>query len=117
MGRSSLLLLLLLMLLCAFAGGSLATMCNASDRDALLALKAQIIDTQGQFNDWDPQTDCCIWSVRLLLPLWIFKLTIRIHIIGHGLHHISQLYFTVSYVPCHRNTVLLLPASPKDNFK
>ncbi len=47
MGISSLLLLLLLMLLCAFAGGSLETMCNASDRDALLALKAQIIDTQG----------------------------------------------------------------------
>ncbi len=115
MGRSS--LLLLLMFLCAFAGGSLATMCNASDRDALLALKAQIIDTQGQFNDWDPQTDCCIWTVRLLLPLWILKLTIRIHIIGHRLHHISQLYFTVSYVACHRNTVLLLPASPKDNFK
>ncbi|CAM6054739.1 unnamed protein product [Sphagnum tenellum] len=60
MGRSS--LLLLLMLLFAFSGGSLATMCNASDRDALLALKAQIIDTQGQFNDWDPQTHCCIWT-------------------------------------------------------
>ncbi len=114
MGRSS--LLLLLILLCAFAGGSLATMCNAFDRDALLVLKAQIIDTQGQFNDWDPQTDCCIWTVRLLLPLWILKLSIRIHIIGHGLHYISQLYFTVSYVPCRHNTVLLLPASPKDNF-
>ncbi len=67
--------LLLLMLLCALASGGLATMCNASDRDALLAFKAQLIDTEGALN-WDAETDCCIWTVRLLLPLWILKLTI-----------------------------------------
>jgi hypothetical protein len=50
-------------------------MCNASDRDALLAFKAQLIDTEGALN-WDAETDCCIWTVRLLLPLWILKLTI-----------------------------------------
>jgi hypothetical protein len=68
--------LLLLMLLSALASGSLATMCYASDRNALLAFKAQLIDTEGALNDWDAQTDCCIWTVRLLLPLWILKLTI-----------------------------------------
>jgi hypothetical protein len=93
--------LLLLMLLCSLASGSLTTMCNASDRDALLAFKAQLIDTEGALNDWDAQTDCCVWTVRLLLPLWILKLTIWLHIIGHGRHHILQLCFTVSYVPCH----------------
>jgi hypothetical protein len=51
-------------------------MCNASDRDALLAFKAQLIDTEGALNDWDAGTDCCIWTVRLLLPFWILKLTI-----------------------------------------
>jgi hypothetical protein len=64
------------MLLCALGSGSLATMCYASDRNALLAFKAQLIDTEGALNYWDAQTDCCIWTVRLLLPLWILKLTI-----------------------------------------
>ncbi len=68
--------LLLLMLLCSLASGSLTTMCNASDRDALLEFKAQLIDTEGALNDWDAQTDCCIWRVRLLLPRWTLKLTI-----------------------------------------
>jgi hypothetical protein len=90
-------------------------MCNASDRDALLAFKAQLIDTEGGLNDWDAQTNCCIWTVRLLLPLWILKLTISLHIIGHGRHHILQLCLTVSYVSCHSNTGFLQPAFPKDN--
>jgi hypothetical protein len=51
-------------------------MCYASERNALLAFKAQLIDTEGALNDWDAQADCCIWTVRLLLPLWILKLTI-----------------------------------------
>ncbi len=67
MGRS--LLLLLLLLLCAFVGESLAAMCNAADRDALLAFKAQLIDTDGHLNNWDAQPDCCVWLVRLLLPI------------------------------------------------
>ncbi|KAH8963294.1 hypothetical protein BDL97_04G000900 [Sphagnum fallax] len=50
------------MLLCALGSGSLATMCYASDRNALLAFKAQLIDTEGALNYWDAQTDCCIWT-------------------------------------------------------
>ncbi|CAK9251082.1 unnamed protein product [Sphagnum jensenii] len=85
------------MLLCGLASGSLATMCNASDRNALLAFKAQLIDTEGALNDWDAQTDCCIWTMRRLLPLWILKSKIDGSNFGaslSGLTALTQLSFT-----------------------
>ncbi|CAM6024416.1 unnamed protein product, partial [Sphagnum balticum] len=54
--------LLLLLMLCALADRSLATVCRASDRDALLAFKAQLIDTDGVLKDWNASTNCCVWT-------------------------------------------------------
>ncbi|KAH8963293.1 hypothetical protein BDL97_04G000800 [Sphagnum fallax] len=54
--------LLLLLMLCALSGRSLATVCRASDRNALLAFKAQLIDADGVLKDWDASTNCCVWT-------------------------------------------------------
>ncbi len=89
--------LLLLMLLCGLASGSLATMCNASDRNALLAFKAQLIDTEGALNDWDAQTDCCIWTSSSL----DFKVDDLIAHYGSwaSLHFATMFYCELCVVP------------------
>jgi hypothetical protein len=113
-------------MLFALAGRSLARVCRASDRDALLALKAQLIDADGVLEDWDASTNCCDWTVRLRLLLWISKLMNWILFISRASSHfVSFSHWAICPVPVihysdscclHPGRIVLLSSPRKREF-